>query len=105
MKMKPGKLLAAATVLTITACAGKVEKDPQYVAAEKCADLVIIKSRALAKKGISGKYVLTSKLRTTSTSDGPFTSTKIRGIPYATSTFLDNGNEGSAWRKCMGQKL
>ncbi|MEF4280513.1 hypothetical protein U9Z82_24435 [Escherichia coli] len=38
--MKPGKLLAAATVLTITACAGKVEKDPQYVAAEKCADLV-----------------------------------------------------------------
>ena len=46
--MKPGKLLAAATVLTITACAGKVEKDPQYVAAEKCADLVIIKSRALA---------------------------------------------------------
>ncbi|MCV5132517.1 hypothetical protein OFL98_27925, partial [Escherichia coli] len=84
--MKPGKLLAAATVLTITACAGKVEKDPQYVAAEKCADLVIIKSRALAEKGISGKYVLTSKLRTTSTSDGPFTSTKIRGIPYATST-------------------
>ena len=70
--MKPGKLLAAATVLTITACAGKVEKDPQYVAAEKCADLVIIKSRALAEKGISGKYVLTSKLRTTSTSDGPF---------------------------------
>ncbi|EPP7153734.1 hypothetical protein ACTSA2_004869 [Escherichia coli] len=98
--MKLGKLLAAATVLTITACAGKVEKDPQYVAAEKCADLVIIK-----EKGISGKYVLTSKLRTTSTSDGPFTSTKIRGIPYATSTFLDNGNEGSAWRKCMGQKL
>ena len=49
--MKPGKLLAAATVLTITACAGKVEKDPQYVAAEKCADLVIIKSRALAEKG------------------------------------------------------
>ncbi|EFJ7650935.1 TPA: hypothetical protein ACSG4Z_004221 [Escherichia coli] len=103
--MKLGKLLTAATVLTVTACAGKAEKDPQYVAAEKCADFVIIKSKALAEKGISGKYVLTSKLRTTSTSDGPFTSTKIRGIPYATSTFLDNGNEGSAWRKCMGQKL
>ncbi|HGC1175510.1 TPA: hypothetical protein ACIX1P_005736, partial [Escherichia coli] len=67
--------------------------------------LVITKSKSLAEKGISGKYVLTSKLRTTSTSDGPFTSTQIRGIPYATSTFLDNGNEGSAWRQCMGQLL
>lgn len=50
MKMKLGKLLAAATVLTITACAGKVEKDPQYVAAEKCADLVIIKSKSSGRE-------------------------------------------------------
>ena len=105
MQMKLGNLLAAAIVLTITACAGKAEKDPQYVAAEKCADLVITKSKALAEKGISGNYEFTSKLRTTSTSDGPFTSTQIRGIPYATSTFLDNGNEGSAWRQCMWQLL
>ena len=57
--MKLGNLLAAAIVLTITACAGKAEKDPQYVAAEKCADLVITKSKALAEKGISGNYEFT----------------------------------------------
>lgn len=56
--MKLGNLLSAAIVLTITACAGKAEKDPQYVAAEKCADLVITKSKALAEKGISGNYVM-----------------------------------------------
>lgn len=98
------KLFISALVITLSACSGdKSEKDPQFAAAEQCAKTILTESKAQAAKGISGQYKLTSVPRATSARDGAVVSTEIRSIPYAISTYVDNGVEGSAWRKCMEQ--
>ncbi|MCC2917691.1 hypothetical protein EKO17_21025 [Enterobacter hormaechei subsp. xiangfangensis] len=100
------KLFISALVITLTACsADKSEKDPQFAAAEQCAKTILTESKAQAAKGISGQYKFTSIPRATSAHDGAFVSTEVRSVPYATSTYLDNGVEGSAWRKCMEKTI
>ncbi|EPC7974233.1 hypothetical protein [Enterobacter hormaechei] len=100
------KLFISALVITLTACsADKSEKDPQLAAAEQCANTIMTESKTQAAKGISGQYKFTSIPRATSARDGAVVSTEIRSIPYAISTYVDNGVEGSAWRKCMAQTI
>ncbi|MFP2428693.1 hypothetical protein [Enterobacter ludwigii] len=102
--MKKRKLLISALIFTLTACsADKSEEDPQHAAAVKCSDTIMKTSEAQAAKGMSGKYTLTSIPRATSARDGAFVTTEVRSIPYAVSTYVDNGDEGSAWRKCVEQ--
>lgn len=102
--MKKRKLLISALVITLTACSAvKPEKDLQLAAAEQCANAILKESKAQAAKGISGQYKSTSIPRATSTRDGAFVSTELQSLPYATSTYVDKGVEGSAWRKCMEQ--
>ncbi|GKI40888.1 hypothetical protein NUBL21973_37850 [Klebsiella pneumoniae] len=82
-----------------------VEKDPQYAAAKLCTDEIQDISKAQEAKGIRCKHSFKTIPRTTLAHDGTVVSTEVLSIPYVTSTYVDNGVEGSAWRKCVEQKM
>lgn len=102
--MKISKLFIPALVVILAGCSAyKSEEDSQFAAAQQCANAVHKESKAQAAKGISGQYKYTSIPLANTTQDGAFISAEVRSVPYATSSYLDNGVEGSAWQKCMGQ--
>lgn len=105
-RMKLKFLIVSVMVLLLNACSSEQPpEDKQRKAAEECANAVIAESKALAARGITGKYKFTSIPHTTSARDGAFTSSEVNSIPYATSTYVDRGGEGSAWRECVEQKM
>ncbi|KGB10040.1 putative lipoprotein [Enterobacteriaceae bacterium ATCC 29904] len=104
--MKPLKLIILTLFLSATACSThKSAQERQQEAAEQCMVLIDAASTAKQKKGIRGEvHRLTISIDKT-VRDGAFAFTGIRTLPYITSTYMDKGVEGSAWRECMENKL
>lgn len=96
--MKIKIILVPVLALMLAACAKERTPEEKLESVQsKCTDMILSQSRALAKQGISGQYSLSSL----PTVKERGTLKEIRSVPYATSTYLDNGQEGSAWRNCV----
>lgn len=107
--MKLRFVFISAVVMTLTNCASHQQQtspeDTRFKviesAAKDCTDYILNTSKVSQAKNITGKYSLDGAYYVTSRTDGAFTQTIRKDIPYAKSTYLDNGVEGSAWRACM----
>jgi len=91
--------------LMVSGCTSQKSTSPeeaQYqhvmTAAHSCAEEVREKTIALVANGAPTRTRWTTANYVTKDSAGKEQS---RSVEYRTSTILDNGSEGSAWKKCM----
>ncbi|MRS13436.1 hypothetical protein GJV06_00785 [Enterobacteriaceae bacterium RIT691] len=72
--------------------------------AHQCTKDIRDKSAKLSAEGHSMSVRWTAVPYVTSAQEGASTSTQTRSVEYATSSILDNGVPGSAWKSCMQSK-
>ncbi|MGB7801599.1 hypothetical protein [Buttiauxella sp.] len=95
----------AVTGILLTGCATQNDLSPQEkkyqrvnAAAHQCAEDVKNKTIELAAQGMSTHVRWTTIQYVVTASDG---TENLRTVEYRTSSILDNGAPGNAWRLCM----
>jgi PBP1b-binding outer membrane lipoprotein LpoB len=100
------KRLCAASVVVffVAGCSSQAQSSPEAkyqrvnTAAHQCAEDVKNNTIELTAKGQSARTWWTTAHYVVSGSDGTM---QNRTVEYRTSTAVDNGEPGSAWKKCM----
>ncbi|TNV13112.1 hypothetical protein FH968_21495 [Buttiauxella sp. B2] len=103
--------LLSLTCFVISGCTSNTpqstqEKKYHFVdaTAHQCTEDIKSKTTKLSAEGHSVSVRWTTVQYVISAPDGAFTANKMLGVEYGTSTILDNGVPGSAWKSCMQSK-
>lgn len=103
--------LLSLTCLVFTGCTSNKSQSTQEqkyyfvdATAHQCTEDIRNKTAKLSAEGHSLSVRWTTVQYVISVPDAAFTTNKKLSVEYGTSTILDNGVPGSAWKSCMQSK-